>query len=229
MTPRSWEPFLTERDRRDLARRGRRARPHRAARPCLLLVDLYRWVFGDGPQPLDEAVARWPGSCGLAAWEALPSLERLLGAAREAGVPVVHTTEDSASPIRTWAASRSQGRVSDEVWHSRYEIVEPVRPVAGELVVVKEAPSPFWGTPLLFHLVSLGVDTLIVAGESTSGCVRATVVDAATHRFDVVVAEEAVFDRHELSHAAGLFDMHHKYADVLPLDEALALLAPGRG
>ena len=85
----------------------------------------------------------------------------------------------------------------------------------------KTAPSAFWGTPLAGHLTSLGVDTLIVAGESTSGCVRASVVEAAAHRYRVQVVEECVFDRHEATHAMNLFDLHQKYADVIPIEQAL--------
>lgn len=106
----------------------------------------------------------------------------------------------------------------------RYDILDEVAPIAGEVVLRKTAPSAFWGTPLIGQLVHLGVDTLIVAGESTSGCVRATVVDAASHRLRVIVVEEAVFDRHEAAHAINLFDMHQKYADVLPLADVLAHL-----
>jgi nicotinamidase-related amidase len=189
-----------------------------------MLVDLYRWVYGDTLLTLDAAVSEWPGSCGLAAWDALPHLERLLMAARGAEIPVVHTTEDPRSPIASWVASRRQGSVPDERWNSRFDIIDPLSPLEGELVVVKEAPSAFWGTPVLFHLSSLRIDTLIVAGESTSGCVRATVVDARTNRFDVIVPEECVFDRHQFAHAAGLFDMHHKYADVMALDEVVELI-----
>jgi maleamate amidohydrolase len=222
---RVWERFLTEQDKRDLARRAPRMREHPGTQPALVLIDLYRWVFGDEPLPLDAATATWPGSCGLPAWEALPHLRRLLAAARAAGIPVVHTTEDPRSPIASWVATRRQGSVPDERWYSRFEIVDDVRPIDGELVLVKEAPSAFWGTPLSFHLSAAHVDTVIVAGESTSGCVRATVVDARTHRFDVIVPAECVFDRHELAHAASLFDMHNKYADVLPVDDVIALVA----
>jgi maleamate amidohydrolase len=71
----------------------------------------------------------------------------------------------------------------------------------------------------------LGVDTLIVAGESTSGCVRASVVDGCTNGYRMIVAEECVFDRHEATHAINLFDMHQKYADVLALAEILKWLS----
>jgi nicotinamidase-related amidase len=100
-----------------------------------------------------------------------------------------------------------------------FDIVEELAPIEGEAFLRKASPSPFYGTPLLGHLSELGVDTLIMAGESTSGCVRASVVNACASRLKVVVAEECVFDRHEATHAMNLFDMHHKYADVLPLNE----------
>jgi len=83
----------------------------------------------------------------------------------------------------------------------------------------KNSPSAFNGTPLENHFAHLGVDTVIVVGESTSGCVRASVVDAASRRYRVMIAEEGVFDRTEAAHAINLFDMDEKYADVLPLAE----------
>ena len=86
-------------------------------------------------------------------------------------------------------------------------------------------PSPPWGTPLAGHLNYLGVDTLITCGESTSGCVRASVVDGCTYRYRMIVVEEGVFDRHEAAHAINLFDMHQKYADVVPLAEVLEYLS----
>ena len=92
------------------------------------------------------------------------------------------------------------------------------------MVLRKTAPSAFWGTPLAAHLNFLGVDTLFIAGESTSGCVRASVVEAVSYRYRVQVVEECVFDRHEATHAMNLFDLHQKYADVIPLKEALVAL-----
>ena len=104
------------------------------------------------------------------------------------------------------------------------DIVDEVKPLSGEVVLRKTAPSAFWGTPLAAHLNLHGIDTLIIAGEATSGCVRATVVDAASYRYRVQVIEECCFDRHETTHALNLFDMHQKYADVIPLAEALEQL-----
>jgi maleamate amidohydrolase len=227
---RVWDAYLTEQDRAHVERAGHGPRGW-GQRPALLLVDLYRWVFGDEPQPLLEAVERWPASCGLAGWEALPHIQRLLAAAREAGVPVVHATglHESESGLVGWSDNpRSRAAKSGYMGGASerdariYDIMPQVAPVAGEALVRKASPSPFFGTPLVGHLTGLGVDTLIIAGETTSGCIRASVVDACTHRYSVVVPEECVFDRHEAAHAINLFDMHHKYADVLPLTEVLA-------
>ena len=106
----------------------------------------------------------------------------------------------------------------------KYDIIEQVEPLPGEAVLRKSSPSAFWGTPLAGHLNQLGTDTIITCGESTSGCVRASVVDGCTYRFRMIVAEECVFDRHEAAHAINLFDMHQKYADVLPLAQVVQYL-----
>ena len=228
MAERVWDAYLTEQDKAHLEASGHRTKGF-GERPALLMIDLYRWVFGDRPQPLLEAIKEWPASCGLAAWESLPHIQSLLATAREVGMPVVHVTglPDSESGIVGWASSgRSGGRAGYMGSGSRvartpgmYDIVDEVAPIEGEAFLRKASPSPFYGTPIVGHLNALGVDTLIVAGESTSGCVRASVVDACTHRYRTVVVEECVFDRHEATHALNLFDMHQKYADVLPLEE----------
>ncbi len=106
----------------------------------------------------------------------------------------------------------------------RFDIIDEVEPLPGEAVLRKASPSAFWGTPLIGHLNALHVDTIITCGESTSGCVRASVVDGCTYRFRMTVVEECVFDRHEAAHAMNLFDMNQKYADVLPLQEVLDYL-----
>ncbi|MDP2662859.1 MAG: isochorismatase family protein [Dehalococcoidia bacterium] len=233
MTGRVWDRFLTEQDKAHLAASGDgKRRVGFGTRPALLLVDLYRWVFGDEPQPLLEAIKTWPNSCGLAAWQALPYIQRLLSTAREVGIPVIHITYLDTDGLHGWyAAVHRDSQVSANLdpeardrFRRRHDIVDEVAPLPGELVLRKCSPSAFWGTPLVGELKYLDVDTLIVAGESTSGCVRASVTDGCTNRFRMIVVEECVFDRHEAPHAMSLFDMHQKYADVIPLDEAIAYL-----
>lgn len=227
MTERIWDRFLTDRDRAHVARQPA-ARKGAGDRPVLLLVDLYRWAFGDRPEPLLDAIDRWPGSCGLAGWEALPHIQRLLGEARNLGIPVIHMTGGESMP--GWRDATPRGGAprapgDAERRRRRYEIIDEVAPIEGEVVLGKASPSAFWGTPLLGLLNGLGIDTIVVAGESTSGCVRATVVDAKANRYRVLVPEECVFDRHEAPHAINLFDLDQKYADVVPLAEVLAYLA----
>lgn len=222
-TRRIWDRYLTDQDRAHIELHPAR-RKGAGERPALLLVDLYRSVFGDVPEPLLKAVKTWPDSCGLAAWDALPHIERLLLEARRAGIPVVHVSGTEAIP--GWRAARGPADADDtpanrELSSHRYDIIDQLRPAAGEAVLRKVSPSAFSGTPLVGHLISLGVDTLLVAGESTSGCVRATVVDGRSYRFRMVVVEECVFDRHESAHAMNLFDMDQKYADVVPVTEAI--------
>jgi nicotinamidase-related amidase len=229
MAERVWDRFLTDQDREHLIGRSRRPIGF-GERPALLLIDLYRNVFGDRPEPLMEAVKTWPSSCGLAAWEALPHIQAMLKTARETGIPVIHMTmlDDDESGVIGWSEAKRHEPPSPlpadpaaaDRRRRRCDIVDEVAPIAGEAVLRKAAPSAFWGTPLAAHLNYLGVDTLITCGESTSGCVRASVVEGCTYRYRMIVVEECVFDRHEATHAINLFDMHQKYADVISLAEA---------
>lgn len=226
MAERIWDRFLTDQDRAYVARHPA-VRKGAGRRPVLLLVDLYRWVFGDRPEPLMEAIETWPASCGLPGWAALPHIQRLLGEARRLGIPVVHVTGLEGVPGWRDATPRGGTAVPPgdaERRRQRYEIVDEVAPLEGEVVLRKTAPSAFWGTPIVGLLTELGVDTIVIAGESTSGCVRATVVDAKSNRYKVLIPEECVFDRHEAAHAINLFDLDQKYADVIPLAEVLEYL-----
>jgi maleamate amidohydrolase len=225
-----WDQYLSSQDRIDIAQRPA-ARVGFGSKPCLLLIDLYRAAFGDRPLPLAESVAEYPSSCGMAGWQALPSIEKLLAAGRAAGVPVVHTKNIRSNVLSPWFHKpQGEARLPEEGARLGLDdLMDEVRPDTGELLLQKASPSAFWGTPLAGHLIGLGVDTVIVAGESTSGCVRASVVDGCTSRFRMIVVEECVFDRHEASHAISLFDMDRKYADVCSLTDAVAYLGECAG
>src|SRR5262249_42851928 len=185
-------------------------------KPAVLAVDLYNKVYQGGDRPVREVNRRYPGSCGEHAWKALEPTKELLAAARAAAIPVIYTTRPAdTGGVRP--THRRLGREADELYH----IKEELAPAAGDLVVYKERASGFFGTPLIAHLRKLGAESLIICGESTSGCVRATTVDAYSYGFHNVVVEECTFDRSPLSHKVNLFDLHHKYADVMHLDEVL--------
>ena len=233
MAERVWEKFLTEQDKAHLA-----LVPHKpvgfGGNPALLLIDLYRWVFGDHPQHILDAVEDWPSSCGLDAWDAVPHIQTLIQAARDAQVPIVHMTSLNEPGLKGWTDMRNSGATverspeAQDRFDRRGDIIDEVVALPGEPVLLKSSPSAFWGTPLIGHLNYLGIDTIITCGESTSGCVRASVVDGCTNRFRMMVVEECVFDRHQASHAINLFDMNQKYADVLPLADVLEYMASWR-
>ncbi len=194
-------------------------------RPALLAIDLYNVVFEGGSLPVSEVVKEFPSSCGIYAWNAIKPTQELFAAARARGLPVIYTTTETrpeAKPVNVHATNRRIKKIDSRA----YEIYEAFRPEPADLIVYKERASGFFGTPLIAHLTMLGVDSLIVCGETTSGCVRASVVDAYSNGFHTVVAEECVFDRSILSHKVCLFDLHHKYADVMHLEEVTSRLRP---
>jgi maleamate amidohydrolase len=217
-----WDRFLTEQDKAVFSAGGYGRRMEPGSRPALLVIDVTYGFCGDRPEPILESIKRWRSSSGQKAWDALPHVQTLLGAARTAEIPVIYTR---GAPRR--ADGFDRGRWADK--NARQgsdtpmtdEFMEQIAPVPGDLVVEKRKPSAFFGTTLTSHLLSWGVDTLIVCGTSTSGCVRATVVDAFSLDLRVIVAEEATFERGEASHAMALFDMDMKYANVTPVAEVV--------
>jgi maleamate amidohydrolase len=187
--------------------------------PAVLAIDLYNKAYQGGNRPVREADREFSGSCGEHAWTALPPTQKLLAAARRASVPVIYTTRH-VDTGKVQSTNRNKARERDDT----YDIKAELEPQPGELVIYKERASGFFGTPLIAHLQQLRVNSLIICGESTSGCVRASTVDAFSYGFHNVVVEECTYDRSMLSHKVNLFDLHHKYADVLHIEEVLAHL-----
>jgi maleamate amidohydrolase len=195
-------------------------------RPALLCIDNYNAVFGDRPEPLAEAMKRFPSTCGPAAWAAIEPTKRLMAAARAAGIPVLHTTRADIEPTfgpGIYSTKRARPRESDTTWN--YSFFQELAPLEGEVVVPKPRASAFFGTAMGARLTQLNVDTVIVCGNSTSGCIRASVSDAFMNGYRVGIVEECVFDRNSLSHKVNLLDMHLKYADVMFLDDVLAYVS----
>lgn len=228
-----WDQFLTDRDRAVFAKSGYGNRQGFGGSPALLVVDVTHAFVGDRPEPILRSVERYRTACGDEGWAAVEQIRTLLGTARSAGVPVVYTRgidrrgHDDAG---RWASKSARAAEDYRSDRSRgNEIVEPIAPQTGDMVIAKAKPSGFFGTPLLSYLIEWKVDTLLVAGGTTSGCVRATVVDGFSYNFRVAVVEEACFDRGQASHALSLFDMNAKYADVVSVSEALAYLARAGG
>jgi nicotinamidase-related amidase len=199
----------------DAAPASRRLEP--GAKPALIVVDFVRAYLVPG-SPLYAGVET-----------ARAAAVKLLGLARAANIPVMHTNvgyepggADGGVFFRKLPALASFERGRHPELAAFAEGLEP-RP--GEQVFTKQYASAFFGTRLAESLRALAVDTVLVAGVSTSGCIRATAVDACQHGFVPLVVREAVGDRHPAPHEANLFDLQAKYAEVIGLDEAERYLA----
>ena len=219
---RPWDAYLTDHERSVLQQSGYGARQGFGSRPCVLVVDVT--VGFVGPRNLADLDSNNinPDSCGQAGWAAIDKIADLLASARAAGVLTVYTR--GLDPTRD---SIGSGRWADKNWRwfepgrraDALEIVPEIAP-KGELLIDKARPSAFFGTALLSLLIDAGVDSLLVVGTTTSGCIRATVLDAFSLNYRVAVVEECTFDRVQASHAINLLDMDLKYADVVSLADA---------
>ena len=184
--------------------------------PALVVVDFaYGWTgqaYAGGSRRLDGPV------------EATKSL---LDAARARALPVIYTTSpwrpDSGDQPFKSAADLSPGF---RAWDERAcRVDERVAPHTGDLVLEKENASAFFGTHLAPYLIEHRVDTLLIAGCSTSACIRATATDAKSYRFRPIIVRECVGDRSPVAHEWTLFDIQARFADVVPLDEVLAYVS----
>jgi nicotinamidase-related amidase len=194
-------------------------------RPALLAIDLYNLVYRGGPHSPYELDPRYPNSCGIYAHRAIEPTKRLFAAARRAGLPIFYCTQETRLNNRPFGAfSTRRQHLGMPRDNDDYEIYREFTPQANDVVIRKQRASVFQGTPLASHLTVLGVSSLIVCGESTSGCVRASSVDAYSSGFHVSLVEECTFDRAELTHKVNLFDLHHKYVDVMHVAEVVAHL-----
>lgn len=219
-----WDSYLAPEDRAVVARGRFGRRAGFGQRLAVVVIDAQRYMFGEPGE--DDA---WPVSCGEAGRAARTEIARLVNTAQIAGVPCFFTLFELARDGSDAGAYRLKRDLLDsEHWclaGSRgAELVPQLKPTARDLVLVKKKPSGFHGTPLLAYLVDRRIDTLIVVGGSTSNCIRATVLDAASYNFRVILPQEAVFDRIPISHAISLFDMDRQFADVVPCAEVVAHL-----
>jgi len=216
----AWDRYLTDRDRIVFPRSGHGKRAGLGERPALVIVDVTYGFVGDRSEPILDSLERWPLSAGEEGWQAVERIRTLVDAVRELAIPVVYTAPVGGPRSGRWADKNSR-RSESEGQAERNTIVPAIAPHPGDIVIRKEKPSGFFGTTLAARLIELGVDSLLVTGGTTSGCVRATVVDAFSYNYRVAVVEECVFDRGQASHALSLFDMQQKYADIVSLDKAL--------
>ena len=224
---RPWDRFISDLDREVYSKCGFGAPVGLGQRPALLIIDAQYRTTGESSAPILEAMKDYATAIGEEAWKAVGQIEKLLARFREAGRPVMY-----AQGERT--GLQEGGRYTDKIpalgqdynlpGSRGAQIVEPLAPNPEDVIIRKRFPSIFFGTNLITQLVNAGVDTLLVVGCTTSGCVRSTVVDGMSYGFRCIVPWDCVWDRSEAIHAINLFDMSQKYADVMSLDELFPLL-----
>ena len=230
MNERVWSKFLTATDKQALGGSGWANRAGFGSRPVILVIDVNNDFTGDRDEPVVESIKRGKFmSCGEHAYKALPKIKKLLTTGRGKGLPVIYTTGMDPRPDRwdvgPWgwknkglAQLKSGAHVGDT---SGTDIHAEIAPAAQDIIIKKPMPSAFYSTPLCAYLTLFAADSILMVGTTTSGCVRASVVDAFCQAYRVTLVEEGCFDRFESSHAMNLFDMNAKYADVVGLEEVV--------
>jgi len=223
---RVWDDVLSERDRAVIRKGGWGKIRGMGMRPCLMIVDPQYNYVGEN-KPILEQQDQWPTGCGAEAWVGVQKIKRLIDAARVKKVPIIYTRQIQKRTLAFDGFAKKAKRKSDVFLegHKGTQIVEEIAAREEDLIVDKYYGSAFYGTPMVSYLNGLRVDSILMTGGTTSGCVRATVVDAITRNYNVALVEDCVFDRVEISHKVSLLDMWMKYCDVISLEEALTYLA----
>jgi nicotinamidase-related amidase len=220
LAKRVWDDLITEQDREVYASGVFGGETGIGRHPAVVVVDVLNKSIGDQPLPILEAIKRYGKSCtGEYGWAAIPHIRETIEAARAGGFEVVYTIPQApaARPAETLARfeEKMPGWMDYKGERNGYTFADEIAPLPGDIIIEKPTASSFYRTDLEERLHAAGVDCLIVTGGATSGCVRATVVDAHARGFKINVVEDGVFDRGQVTHAMNLFDMWAKYADVI--------------
>jgi nicotinamidase-related amidase len=192
-------------------------------RPALLIIDVQYRTTGTARVPFRDAIEEFPTAVGEAAWNAVDNIVNLLEVFRRNDWPVLYPHVAPKYGFDQGALGAKVPAIMN-IPTKGYEFVEEIAPRDGDVLLPKKHPSAFFGTPLASYLVQLGVDSLVVVGCSTSGCVRSTVIDAFSYNYKVSVPSDAVYDRSQVIHDVNLFDLDQKYADVHETAEIIAAL-----
>lgn len=219
---RQLESCLTPEEQQIAAAAGYGKRIGWGSRPAVLVVDATYGFCGRTQKPILESIAEQRRSCGEFAWQAVDHVAALIRQARLSGAPVIFSAmEDPVSPEYEpglWGAKNRRGAEdkggAPDPEKGENQIVREIAPLPGEMVFSKNKPSLFFGTGLLPYLIGRKIDSLIICGGTSSGCVYATAVDGFSHNFKVAVVADASFDRIQTAHWVFLVDIDLKYGDV---------------
>ena len=230
---RQLESCLTSEERKIASAAGYGKRIGWGRRPAVLVVDATYSFCGRSPKPILESVAEQRRSCGETAWDAVGKAAALIKQARKSRAPVIYSAmEDPKSPEYEpglWGLKNHRGvedtGAAPDPDKGENQIVKELSPEPGEMVFSKNKPSLFFGTGLLPYLIGQRIDSLIICGGTSSGCVYATAVDGFSHNFKVAVVADGCFDRIQTAHWIFLVDIDLKYGDVVTSAAALEHLS----
>ena len=195
------------------------------ARPALLVIDVQYRTLGDRPVPTRQAIREmYPTACGTVGWDSVERIKDLIDGARTAGIPVIYPCVAPKTPGDAGRFGVINPGIAS-IPSRGYEFPESVAPKDADIVLPKRHASAFFGTPLTSHLIDQDVDTVIITGCTTSGCVRATAVDAFSYNYRTIVVSDAVYDRTPTSHRVSLFEINQKYGDVVDSSRVASYLA----
>ena len=216
---RIWDDLLTDTDRLVIEKGGYGKPRGLGKKPVLLIIDLQPNYVGEDV-PIEQQLDKWPSGGGRTGWNVVRKILPLRDAAREAGIPIFYTRNVQKQTLRFDSFSNKTKRDQTKYLDGRPEtaLLPEIKPFPNEIVIDKSYPSAFYGTPLQSYLVTLGIDTVIIVGDSTGGCCRATAVDAVTRSYNLACVEDCLFDRIEASHKIALLDIWMKYGDVVDSD-----------
>lgn len=209
-----WDDLLTETEKEIIRRSGYGNRRNLGKTPALLIIDAQYNFFG-ARKPIMEQLEEYPTGVGIEAWRNLDRTVSLLARARETGIPVIYTryvAQDSGNSHES-KMKRDHSKFSADSHGS--QIVAELKPAEGDVLIDKNYASAFFGTSLINHLVGRSIDTLIIVGGTTSGCVRSTAIDSSNFGFNTALVSDCVFDRISVSHKVALLDIWMKYGSVL--------------
>jgi maleamate amidohydrolase len=198
-------------------------------KPALIIIDVQYRSVGENKPILDSIrESGYKSSCGELGWKAVSRIQVLLKEVRKQNIPIIYAIVERKDKFD---AGRWADKIPDfgnedihRVGNKGTEIVKEIEPEEKDIILSKRYASAFFGTHLMTQLNLLGVDTVIVTGATTSGCVRSTVIDAFSYGFKVIVPEDCVYDRSTTSHKVNLFDMNYKYADVISSGDVITKL-----
>lgn len=211
---RVWDRYIDEPFRSQVSKQDNP--PQVTKNSALIIIDLYQLVYEGGNKPVSELIDQFPASCGEYAYRAIEPINRLITLFRDEDLPIFFSTKDFARSQRIGNAThrpRNTPKAED------YELFPAIDFRATDELIKKLRASVFFDTELQSILAANKTERIFIAGESTSGCIRASVIDGFSLGYQVCVVEDCVFDQNRVSHAINLYDIQHKYGQVTELSK----------